>query len=93
MSELTKRSGIDRLGIKRITDFESARQWLDKFAVLYERNYEEQRNIVQGSTAAETPNWFIREATATDVTNGVATAAGNLIVEHKTEGTKHEFEK
>jgi len=51
-----------------------------------------QRDVVQGGTAAETPNWFVREATAMDVTAGNAKAVGNLIVLHKTDGTKYEYE-
>lgn len=92
MSRLPKTSGIDRAGIKRIVNFESLRQWLDRFAVNYERIYQSQINVVQGSTASETPNWLIREATAADVTANEAVAVGNLIVEHKVNGTKHEFE-
>ena len=40
-----------------------------------------------------TVNWNIREATALDVTNGVATAAGNLLIEHKINGTKREIQQ
>lgn len=48
-------------------------------------------NFVE-SGGSSTANWNIREATAADVTAGQAQAVGNLIVEHKANGTRHEFE-
>ncbi len=92
MSKLRKKLGIDRVQIRRIFDFESLQDWLDKLTVILEDNYRLQRDVAQGSTAAETPNWFIRDATVADVTAGDAQSVGNLIVENKTTGTKHEFE-
>ena len=44
------------------------------------------------SGGASTPNWNVREATAADVTAGEAVAVGNLIIEHKTNLTRREFE-
>ena len=44
------------------------------------------------SGGASTPNWNMREATAADVTAGEAQAAGNLIIEHKVNKTRREFE-
>ena len=92
MSKIRKTLGIDRVGIKHIVNFKILQIWLDKLVVVLEENYSLQRDVVQGGTAAETPNWFVREANATDVTDGNATAVGNLIVTHKVNGMKHEFE-
>lgn len=92
MSRLRKTLGIDRVGIKRIFDFEALQLWLDRLSVILDENYRLQRDVVQGGTAAETPNWLIREANATDVAAGEARAVGNLIMEHKTNGTKYELE-
>lgn len=92
MSKLRRTLGLDRIGIKRILDFSTLRMWLDRVVMTLEENYRLEREVVMGPTAAETPNWFVREATAADVTAGNARAVGNLIVEHKTNGTKHEFE-
>ncbi|MCK5613403.1 hypothetical protein KAR91_66650 [Candidatus Pacearchaeota archaeon] len=93
MSDVRKTIGLDRAGIRQINDFGKLRIWLDRLVVTLEENYKLQRNVTQGSTAAETPNWFIREANAADVTANEALAVGNLIVEHKTNGTKREFEQ
>ncbi len=92
MSRIRKTLGIDRVGIRRIVGFRDLRLWLDRLSVILEENYRLQRDVVLGSTAAETPNWFIREATADDVTASQARAVGNLIMEHKTNGTKYELE-
>ena len=92
MSKLRKTLGIDRVGIKRLFTFKAIRIWLDKLVVILENNYRLQRDVVQGGTAAETPNWLIREATAADVTANEARAVGNLLIEHKTNGTKFEHE-
>jgi len=40
----------------------------------------------------ETSNWVIEEANAADVSAGRAKVAGDLIIRHKTEGTKNEYE-
>lgn len=40
----------------------------------------------------ETTNWIMEEADADDVTADLAKAVGNLIVRHKTNGTKRSFE-
>jgi len=92
MSHLRKNLGIDRVGVRKIFDFKSLQLWLDKLVVILDENYKLQRDVVQGVTAAETPSWFIREANAADVTAGEARAVGNLIMEHKTNGTKYELE-
>ena len=91
MSKLRKSLGIDRVGIKQLFTFNAIQIWLDKMVVILENNYRLQRDVVQGGTASETPNWLIREVTAADVTAGNGTVVGNLIVEHKTSGTKREF--
>lgn len=96
MTLLRKSLYLDRAGIKNLTKFTAddgtgVQEWLDALCVKLENNYKLQRDAVLGKTAAETPNWWIREATAADVTAGLATAAGNLIVIHKTTGTKREF--
>jgi hypothetical protein len=45
-----------------------------------------------GKKAGETNNWIIEEANAADVTVGRAKVAGDLIIRHKTNGTKYEYE-
>lgn len=40
----------------------------------------------------ETTNWVIEESNAADVTAGLAKETGDLIIRHKTNGTKREFE-
>jgi hypothetical protein len=92
LSELEKSLRLDRVGIGRIVDFSTLRTWLAQTVLKLEKAHRIQRDVTQGSTAAETPNWFIREATIADVTASQARAVGNLIVENKTTGTKHEFE-
>lgn len=92
MARLRRTLGIDRVGIERMATVGDVQGWLRKFAVLLEDNYRLQLDAFLGSTAAETPNWFVREATAADVTAGQARTVGNLLIEHKTNGTKHEFE-
>ena len=92
MSKIRKTLAIDRVGIKRITGFPILQIWLERLAITLEESFSIQRDVVRGVTAAETPNWFIREATAADVTAGVARAVGNLIMEHRTNGTKYELE-
>jgi hypothetical protein len=41
----------------------------------------------------ETTNWVVEEADAADVTAERAHTAGNLIIRHKTTGTKDELDK
>ena len=99
MSRLRKSLYLNRSGIKKLSRFQELspgdetglQEWLDKLVVILEENHKIVRDAIIGSTAAETPNWFIREANAADVTAGRAKAAGNLIVIHKTNGTKREF--
>ena len=45
-----------------------------------------------GKKLGETTDWIIEQATAQDVIDGLAIEAGDLIVRHKTTGTKREFE-
>ncbi len=45
-----------------------------------------------GRKLGETSNWVIEEATAADVTAGLAKVAGDLIIRHKTTCTKEEIE-
>ena len=45
-----------------------------------------------GSIMAKSRNWTLREATAADVSNDDAKVVGDLIMEHKTNGTKDEWE-
>lgn len=92
MSEIRKTLGIDRVGIKRVNDFKKWQIWADQLVLILEENHKLQRDVVQGATAAETPNWTIRESTAADVTAGESKAVGNLIVVHKTSGAKWEHE-
>lgn len=92
MSKLRKTLGIDRVGIERMTTVSEVQDWLRKLAILLEENYRLQLDAFLGSTAAETPNWFIREANTVDVAAGNARAVGNLIFVHKTNGTKFEHE-
>lgn len=92
MSGLRKTLGLDRAGIERLSDFPGLKIWLRKLTSDLERSYSLQRNVVEGVTAAETPNWRIREANAADVTAGEARSVGNLITVHKTNGTKREVE-
>ena len=40
----------------------------------------------------ESSNWIIEEANAADVTAGLAKVEGDLILRHKTSGTKREWE-
>lgn len=92
MSFIRRKLGLDRIGIKKILTIADVRLYLDRMIVTLEENHKFVRDAIVGSTAAETSNWKIREATAADVTAGEATAVGNLIVIHKTSGMKHEFE-
>lgn len=90
-SKVIPRIPIDRSTIENMKTVDDVKQWLRRFIV----NLDEwvatiYDNIENGGLG--TPNWNVKEATAADVTAGNAVAAGNLIVEHKTEGTKHEFE-
>ncbi|MGR3292505.1 MAG: hypothetical protein ACUZ9M_00650 [Candidatus Scalindua sp.] len=45
-----------------------------------------------GKKIGETSNWVIEEANAADVTANRAKVAGDLIIRHKTSGTKMELE-
>ena len=92
MSKIRKTLGLDRVGIKRLFGFKELQIWLDRLVVVLDENYSLQRDFIQGGTAAETPNWIIRESNAADVTAGEARAVGNLIVVNKATGSKFEHE-
>lgn len=63
------------------------RQLNNEILMSYRRIYD---SIESGGMS--TKSWSVREATAADVTAGDAAVAGNLIVVHKTSGTKFEHE-
>ncbi len=92
MSTIPKRIGLDKIGIKMIFKFPELQVYLTRMVEILENNNRQYHDAILGSTLGETPNWFMREATADDVTNSQARVVGNLIVLHKTNGTKFEFE-
>lgn len=63
------------------------RAWITELV----RNHRSIWNAIEFG-GASTNNWYVREATAADVAAGNAKAAGNLLVEHKTNGRKREFQ-
>ena len=77
--------------IKGIKTLEDAKRVIGDLAREIDRWYSKIYDNIE-SGGMSTSNWNIREATALDVTNGDAKVAGNLIAEHKTNGTKREFE-
>lgn len=91
MSELPQRLSIQRTAINRLETVEDVRKWLDSYIreldMVWAKLYSQIEN-----RGMSTQNWDIREATAADVANGDAKVAGNLITEHKTNGTKREVE-
>ncbi len=92
MSKMPKTPFFDLAALDRIKSVEDVIEWLKKynrdFLVLYKKLFNQIEN-----GGASTANWNVREATAADVTAGKAKVAGDLIVEHKTNGTKREFEQ
>ncbi len=90
-SNITRRIAIKRADIRGLRTPEDIANWLDKFtkeldkwtATVYD-------HIENGGLG--TPNWNIRQAREIDVVDGNAKVIGNLLIEHKTTGTKHEFE-
>lgn len=49
-------------------------------------------NIKSSKILAESEDWILEQADAADVAADLAKEVGNLIVRHKTTGTKREFE-
>ena len=91
MSKLPKSMQLDEVGIGRISVKDDSKSWLKRLLRRLDFIYRIMRDQIElGGTL--TKNWEIREATAADVTAGDAAAVGNLIVRHKTNGTKYEFE-
>ncbi len=82
---------LDEVGIGRISVKDDSKNWLKRLLRRLDFIYRIMRDQIElGGTL--TKNWEIREATAADVTAGDSVAVGNLIVRHKTNGTKFEFE-
>ncbi len=77
--------------IGNIKTVEDVKQWLRTYGNDFDKWYTKLRNQLNNG-GLSTNNWDIRESTTADVTAGDAQAAGNLIVIHKTNGTRHEFE-
>ena len=91
MSKLPKSMQLDEVGIGRISVKDDSKNWLKRLLRRLDFIYRIMRDQIElGGTS--TQNWEIREATAADVTAGDSVAVGNLIVRHKTNGTKYEFE-
>ncbi len=93
MTDMPSKPPFDFTAIGRIKNIKDVKQWLEQYARDFDKWYKLLYDSIVGGTLAETRNWTIREATATDVTAGKAQAVGDLIVIHNTGGTKHEFEK
>lgn len=92
MIKMRKNLELDRMGIERLPIADSEKHWLKNLVDELQKAYRRTReNIAAGG--ASTANWDIRDATAADVTAGEARAAGNLLMYHKTNGTKHEIEQ
>ena len=82
---------LDEVGIGRLSVKKDSKSWLKRLLRRLDFIYRTMRDQIElGGTS--TQNWEIREATAADVTAGDSVAVGNLIVRHKTNGTKFEFE-
>ena len=92
MSRLPNATGYDKVGVKLINSWPKFQEWMERHLDQMEMLYRLAHGDITGDTAAETSSWKMREATAADVTAGNAHAAGNLIIIHKTSGTRHEFE-
>jgi hypothetical protein len=82
---------LDRAGIEKLPAAEPVKAWLRRLVDTIEQKYKLIRDHAQAG-GLETKNWRVREATARDVTDDNANAAGNLIVIHKTNGRKFEHE-
>lgn len=82
---------IDRSAIRGLKSTADVVQWLESYVRALDGQYAKLRNTIN-NFGMGTANWDVREATDDDVTASKAQAAGNLIVTHKTNGTRHEFE-
>lgn len=91
MSKLPKSMQLDEVGIGRLPVKQDTKSWLVRLLRRLDFVYRSMRDQIElGGTL--TDNWEIRESTAEDVTAGNAVAVGNLLVFHKTNGTRFEFE-
>ena len=82
---------LDEVGIGRLPVKDDTKNWLTRLLRRLDFIYRTMRDQIElGGTS--TQNWEIREATAADVTAGDSVAVGNLIVRHKTNGTRFEFQ-
>ena len=91
MSKLAKSMQLDEVGIGRLPVKDDTKNWLTRLLRRLDFIYRIMRDQIElGGTS--TQNWEIREATAADVTAGDSVAVGNLIVRHKTNGTRFEFQ-
>ena len=82
---------LDEVGIGRLPVKDDTKNWLTRLLRRLDFIYRTMRDQIELGGAA-TQNWEIREATAADVTAGDSVAVGNLIVRHKTNGTRFEFQ-
>ena len=91
MSKIKKTIGLDKIGIESLSMPEKDKQYFRQLVGQLEQMHREMKEQAEAG-GASTRNWEIREATAADVTAGSAAAVENLIVRHKTNGTKFEHE-
>lgn len=91
MSKLPKTLELDMEGIERLPLPEEVKVWLRRLVYDLEEKYKFQFDHAEAGGFG-TKNWKAKEADSDDVTNGSARAAGNLILSHRTNGTKFEIE-
>lgn len=91
MSNLPKSMQLDEIGIGRLSVKQDTKTWLVRLLRRLDLIYRAMRDQIELGGAL-TKDWEIRQSTAEDVTAGDSAAVGNLIVRHKTNGTKFEFE-
>ena len=95
MSKLAKTMKLPDLNrLERIAESPFERELIQLMKSLYDDFQTEHKAIFEFAEAggASTANWSMKEATAADVADGNAVAAGNLLTVHKTSGTKREVE-
>ena len=95
MSRLPKKMLLpDFNNLKAIAKSDFERQLVQWIHSLYDMLQKNHQNILDFAEAGgmSTADWDIKQATAADVANGDAVAAGNLLTVHKTSGTKSEIE-
>lgn len=91
MSRLPKTLELDKEGIERLQLSESVKVWLRRLCFDLEEKYKlEYQHCESGGFG--TKNWQVKESNSDDVANGSARSAGNLILTHRTNGTKFEIE-